>query len=85
MPLGACVHDHGTGLQGSKVIPIPWSDGSTQYLWLGNQWVTSQAPGNPRNQDLLYWTVLDFDAKGAIQQIAYADETVIDLAMATSR
>jgi hypothetical protein len=25
---------------------------------MGNQWVTSQAPGSPRNRDLLYFTVL---------------------------
>jgi hypothetical protein len=69
-----------TKAQGSKVITIPWADGSTQYLWLGNQWVTSQLPGNPRNSDLLYWTVLQFNATGGLQQIAYEDTTTLQLA-----
>lgn len=72
-----------TRAQGSKVIPLPWADGSTQYLWLGNAWVTGGAgggPGGPRDSDLLYWTVLDFNATGAVQQIVRADTAVLDLA-----
>lgn len=69
-----------TKAQGSKVITVPWVDGSTQYLWLGNQWVSSQLPGNPRNSDLLYWTVLQFNATGGLQQIVYEDTTTLQLA-----
>jgi hypothetical protein len=66
-----------TRAQGSKVVPVVGADGATQYLWLGNAWVT--AASGERNQDLLYWTVLDFDAKGAVQQIVRADSAVLSL------
>ena len=66
-----------TRAQGSKVVPVVGADGATQYLWLGNAWVT--AASGARNQDLLYWTVLDFDAEGKVQQIVRADAATLSL------
>jgi hypothetical protein len=72
-----------TRAQQTKVIMVPDGQGNTQYLWAGNQWVTSLRPdgslGGPRNQDLLYWTVLDFDAAGNIQQVVWQDECTINV------
>jgi hypothetical protein len=72
-----------TRAQGSKVVVVPAADGSAQYLWLGNQWVTARTPsgglGGPRNADLLYWTLLDFNASGALQQMVYAEATTISV------
>ena len=72
-------YNYVTRAQGSKVVPVEAADGTTQYLWLGNAWVTSTAPGRPRNRDLLAWYVLQFDDAGAIQQIVQADETTLSL------
>jgi hypothetical protein len=39
---------------------------------MGKQWVTSQAPGRPRNSvDLLYFWPLEFTADGDISQVWY--------------
>jgi len=65
-----------TRAQGSKVVPVVGADGEAQFLWLGNQWVSS---GGARNADLLYWTVLQFDAQGKIQQIVREDTTTLSL------
>ena len=65
-----------TRAQGSKVIPVEGADGSTQYLWLGNAWVSS---GGARDADLLYWSVLQFDAAGKAQQIVREDTTALSL------
>lgn len=66
-----------TRAQGSKVAVVPAADGTLQYLWLGNAWVT--APTGARNADLLYWTVLGFDGAGNITQIVRADSAVLSL------
>jgi beta-xylosidase len=56
-----------THAQASDVFKVPAADGSVQYVWLGNQWVTAGGgPGHARDGDLLYWSVLAFDPKGAI-------------------
>eukprot|EP00051_Salpingoeca_urceolata_P007973 m.102301 g.102301 ORF g.102301 m.102301 type:complete len:397 (+) comp15503_c0_seq1:66-1256(+) len=61
-----------TRAQASKVVPVPSGTGSdTTYLWMGNQWVTSQYPGRPRNHDLLYWWPLEFEADGNLTQVRY--------------
>jgi hypothetical protein len=39
----------------ARVFPAP------RAVWLGNQWVSSAMPGAPRNHDLLYWAVIEFD------------------------
>eukprot|EP01084_Bolivina_argentea_P033319 61641_1 len=71
-------YNYVTRAQGSKVISVPGANGD-QYLWLGNQWVTATEPGNPRNKDLLYWTVLDFDEYGMIKQIVREDTTQLSI------
>lgn len=70
-----------TRAQGSKVLPLRWADGSTQFLWLGNAWVTAGPEvGYARNADLLYWTLLDFNATGGVEQLVRADSVTLDLA-----
>ena len=75
-------YNYVTRAQGSKVICV---DGGlsvgNQYLWLGNQWGTATESGNPRDKDLLYWTVLQFDTKGKIQQIVRQDTTKLTVAL----
>jgi hypothetical protein len=67
-----------TRAQGSAVFTVPNpATGELQYVWLGNQWATSQLPGQPRNHDLLYWTVLNFNSTGGVQQIVRADNATL--------
>ena len=66
-----------TRAQGSKVVPVVGADGELQFLWLGNAWVSSKS--GARNADLLYWTVLQFDAAGKIQQIVREDAATLSL------
>ena len=68
-----------TRAQQTKVIKIPSDSNPDQWLWVGNAWVTSTLPGNPRNSDLLYFTLLNFEADGNITQIVRKDECVITL------
>jgi hypothetical protein len=53
--------------------------GKNQLIWMGNQWVTSKEPGNPRNHDLLYWHSLEFTDSGHVQQVQYQDSVVIEV------
>lgn len=69
-------YNYVTNAQQTKVIPVTASDGSLQYLWLGNQWVTSRLPGRPRNNDLLYWSLIQFDGN-KIRQFVYANSTTV--------
>lgn len=65
------IHDplaYVTHAQASTVVRV-----KDQFLWLGNQWVT----GLTRNSGLLYWSVLNFDASGDIQQIVRSDTATI--------
>jgi len=71
--------NYATRAQQTKVVEVPDGAGGTQYLWVGNQWVTSQSPGNPRNNDLLFFTVLNFKEDGNLSQIAWADTVTITL------
>lgn len=74
-------YNYVTRAQGSKVIAVPGGDDiGDQYLWLGNQWVTAEEPGNPRDKDLLYWTVLQFD-NDMIKQIVRQDTTQLSVAI----
>ena len=68
-----------TRAQQTKVLAVPSSSGALQYLWVGNQWVTSQAPGAPRNKDLLFFALLKFAADGNISQMEWADTAVLDV------
>ena len=52
-----------TKAQASSVAKV-----GSQYLWMGNQWNSglSETPPGPRKHDLLYWSILDFNANGYI-------------------
>ena len=79
-PFDASVPDHYvTGAQGSEVMRVPGADGAPQFVWLGNQWVTSRDPGHPRDHDLLYWSVLQFDGDGRILHIVHQDAATLSL------
>jgi beta-xylosidase len=60
-----------TKAQASAVFESP--PGSGQFVWLGNQWVTS----GRRNADLLYWTVLNFDEHGDVSQVVWAPNATV--------
>ena len=76
----AHVPDHYvTGAQSTDVIRVPGADGSLQYLWLGNQWVTAGGPGHPRDHDLLYWSILQFDGGGRVQHFVRQDVVTLSL------
>ena len=55
--------------------------GEIQFIWVGqgNQWVTNTAPGRERNHDLLYWTVLQWDAQDKLTQVVRADNATVVL------
>ena len=71
-----------THAQQSKVFTVPAPDGSLQFVWLGNQWVTSTEPGRPRSHDLLFWAVLEFDDAGMIKEVLWQDTATIVTATA---
>jgi hypothetical protein len=68
-----------THAQQSKVIEVTAADGMAQYLWVGNQWVTSRTPGRERNADLLYWALLSFAADGNITQMEWQDSVKLSI------
>ena len=71
-----------TRAQGSKVFNVTAADGSEQFVWLGNQWVSSTQPGMPRNHDLLYWSLLEFDdtvSPPSIKQFVRMDSVTLSL------
>ena len=55
------------GGQASAVFEHPV--GSGQMVWLGNQWASGG--GAVRNSDLLYWSLLRFDAAGDVLQFTW--------------
>ena len=65
-----------TRAQQTKVVPVTAADGSVQYLWIGNQWVTS---GGARDADLLFFQVLKFDATGDVEQMEWAETCELSL------
>jgi len=71
-------YNYVTKAQASAVFPVGHSGGVT-WLWMGNQWITSQFPGAPRNHDLLYFTPLTFIANGSISQLQWYDNITIDI------
>jgi hypothetical protein len=76
----ASPYNYITKSQASDILEL--TDPATNepfYLFLGNQWVSSTAPGNPRNNDLLYWSVLQFDAAGKIMQIQYQESVSFNI------
>ena len=62
-----------TRAQASDVFNV----GDDQWVWLGNQWVSGE--GRRRNSDLLYWSLLDFNARGEIAQFTWRDHTSIHI------
>lgn len=77
------IHDpsrYTTRAQGSDIFVVPAPDGSSQFVWLGNQWVTATEPGRPRDRDLLYWSVLQFDSSGAVGAVVHQDAATVTLA-----
>ena len=71
--------NYNTHAQQTKVFTVPAPDGTLQFVWLGNQWVTSLEPGNPRSHDLLFWAVLQFDEAGMIQEVQWQTSATIDV------
>jgi len=68
-----------THAQQSKVFTVKDGMGNLQYIWLGNQWVTAQEPGNPRNKDLLYWDILNFNSTGGIEQFTRKETIIVSI------
>ena len=68
-----------TRAQASAVFLVPSSSGEMQYVWMGNQWVSS--PDSQRNHDLLYWAVLHFDEEtGMVMRMEREEECWVDVA-----
>ena len=75
-------YNYVTHAQGSKVFSVIAADGTEQFVWLGNQWVTATEPGRPRNHDLLYWAILEFDdtvSPPMIKQLSRTDNITLSL------
>ena len=69
-----------TRAQASAAVKIDGGTGhAEQILWMGNQWVTSQAPGRPRNSDLLYFWPLEFTADENVSQVRYEQSVQVHL------
>ena len=64
-----------TRAQASALVHL---EGDT-FLWMGNQWTTSLAPGRPRNHDLLYWWPLEFEPDGMVSQVRYEESVQVKL------
>ena len=60
-----------TRAQASAVVKLESQAGGEQFLWVGNQWDTSQAAGRPRNHDLLFFYPLEFDERANVRQVRY--------------
>lgn len=63
-------YNYVTNAQASAVFEL-----AGQWVWMGNQWVTS----GYRNSGLLYWTVLDFQPSGQLNQVSWMPNATIDL------
>jgi len=66
-----------TRAQQSAIFPVVGADGSTQWIWTGNQWGT--APDHVYNHDLIYWYPLQFYTNGSIMQVQWEDTISISL------
>eukprot|EP00038_Savillea_parva_P009838 m.186169 g.186169 ORF g.186169 m.186169 type:complete len:710 (-) comp16687_c0_seq1:65-2194(-) len=75
-----------TKAQASAVLLAKGTDGTVSYVWLGNQWNSGLAltPPGPRNHDLLYWSVLQFNENGTVKQFEYSQTAQFDLAPPSS-
>jgi len=72
-------YNYVTRAQQSKVFPVKSVDGIVQWIWLGNQWVTSSEVGIPRNNDLLYFDLLQFNTENDVQQFIRKDSIIISV------
>eukprot|EP01048_Picozoa_sp_COSAG05_P005959 COSAG05_NODE_370_length_10716_cov_5.748422_3_plen_371_part_00 len=70
-----------TKAQASFVFEAGGSGAATEYVWCGNQWNSglSETPPGPRMHDLLYWTKLNFNTNGTIQQVVYSETCEFDI------
>ena len=68
-----------TRAQQTKVVRVVGAAGQEQWLWIGNAWVTATEPGAPRDHDLLYFALLEFDADGMIKQMVRADSVTLSV------
>ena len=67
-----------TNAQASAVFTVGHPPEET-YVWLGNQWTTSQEPGRPRNHDLLYFWPIQFRSDGNISHFEYRETVEVQL------
>jgi len=58
---------------------VPDAEGRQQFLWVGNQWVTSTQAGAPRKNDLLFFAVLKFADDGNITQMQWAESATLHI------
>ena len=65
-----------TNAQGSATFAL-----GDRIVWLGNQWNSGleTSPPGPRNHDLLYWALLDFDEEGAVRQLTRQSNVTVQL------
>jgi hypothetical protein len=72
-----------TRAQGSAILQIGGSGPAGQTLWLGNQWNSGlrSSPPGPRNHDLLYWALLEFEEgeAAAVKQLTRQPEVTVIL------
>jgi hypothetical protein len=73
-----------TKAQASAAFGVPDSSsptGGSSIVWMGNQWNSGldETPPGPRNHDLLYWAVLDFNADGTVKQLQYKTEVELKM------
>ena len=51
-------------------------DGTSEYIWFGNQWTTSPR----RNSDLVYWSIIEWEEDGlSIKPFVWQDEIELNL------
>lgn len=72
-------YNYVTRAQQTYVVRVVGSDGGEQWLWVGNAWVTSDLPGHPRDHDLLYFALLDFDEDGMVKQLVRTDNVTLSV------
>lgn len=72
-------YNYVTKAQQTKVFPIADGAGGVQWMWMGSQWVTANGglPGGPRDNDRVFWQVLQFDSAGNIGNMTWADNCTI--------
>ena len=65
-----------TRAQASAVFSVENVDGTSEYIWFGNQWTTSPR----RNSDLVYWSIIEWEEDGlSIKPFVWQDEIELNL------